>query len=88
MEQTARLGLELIGEHAYDRLFLSQDKLDLASKTRTSAFPWRGQFSPEFIEALLDAYASPKARILDPFVGSGTVLFESANRGYASDGWK
>lgn len=58
--------------------FMRQEELDLRNRDRTSLYPWRGQFSPGLIESLLRAYSSPGSFILDPFVGSGTTLFESA----------
>jgi hypothetical protein len=63
----------------YD-MSIPQERLDLAQKFRTSVFPWRGQFSPEFIEILLDRYSRPGDMIVDPFVGSGTTLFESVRK--------
>ncbi len=59
---------------------LEQAKLDVTHKTRANLFNWRGQFTPELVEYLLDAYASEDAVIADPFAGSGTVLLESARR--------
>ncbi len=56
---------------------ISQDLLNISNKTRSNFFPWRGQFSPQFIESILLAYCSPNSKVLDPFLGSGTVLFES-----------
>src|SRR5207249_3541616 len=44
-------------------------------------YPWRGQFSPGLIDFLLDAFARHDTVVLDPFVGSGTTLFESSRRG-------
>lgn len=70
-------------EQSFDNLMkihgklLAQDKLNIINRKRTSLFPWRGQFSPELIEYLLCNYASNDSLILDPFVGSGTTLFES-----------
>jgi SAM-dependent methyltransferase len=61
-----------------DRTSISQESLDLANKERTSLFPWRGQFSPQLVELLLSHYTRPDSVILDPFVGSGTTLFEAA----------
>ncbi len=52
--------------------------LNIDTKSRSNLFPWRGQFSPQLVEALLNAYAVPGAVVLDPFMGSGTVLVESA----------
>jgi len=56
---------------------ISKEKLDIVEKTRTNLFPWRGQFSPQLIEIILSAYCLPNSVILDPFVGSGTVLLEA-----------
>ncbi len=67
-------------------LRLEQAKLDVRHKTRTNLFNWRGQFTPELIEHLLDCYASPGAIIADPFAGSGTVLLESARRHFDAQG--
>lgn len=53
-----------------------QRALDVRDRSRTSVLPWRGQFSPQLIEHLLGRY--PKSRVLDPFCGSGTVLYEAA----------
>jgi hypothetical protein len=67
-------------EHGKEQPVLSQAVLNIDKKTRSNLFPWRGQFSPQLIEAHLAAYAKPGDAILDPFVGSGTVLVESAKR--------
>jgi len=66
---------------------LTQGQLDLVDRPeRKSALPWRGQFSPTFVENLLKEYAEPGDLVCDPFVGSGTVLFESARLGTRSVG--
>lgn len=62
--------------------------LDIETKSRSNLFAWRGQFSPQLIEALLKAYCSPEAVILDPFVGSGTVLYEAARMGLTAYGYE
>ncbi len=49
---------------------LEQAKLDVSRKTRANLFNWRGQFTPELIEHLLDCYATPNAIIADPFSGN------------------
>jgi len=72
--------LESLDNISYDRDTIPQEKLNLEDKYRSSLFPWRGQFSPEFIEVLLEYFTDKNDVILDPFVGSGTVLFESARR--------
>jgi SAM-dependent methyltransferase len=66
-----------------DRTSLPQESLDLANKFRTSIFPWRGQFSPELVELFLKQYSQDTSVILDPFVGSGTTLFEASRKGLA-----
>jgi SAM-dependent methyltransferase len=66
---------------------LSQAQLDIGQKVRKNLFPWRGQFSPQLVEAHLTAYAPrSQAVILDPFVGSGTVLVEAARLGHVAIG--
>src|SRR6266581_2988390 len=62
--------------------------LNIDSRSRTNLFPWRGQFSPQLVEALLNAYAAPESVVLDPFMGSGTVLVESALLGLPSHGYE
>lgn len=69
-----------------DRQSIPQEKLDLANKFRTSIFPWRGQFSPELVELLLGKYAKDASVVLDPFVGSGTTLFEASAKSLACYG--
>jgi hypothetical protein len=66
----------------------SAGRLDLQRRERTSLFPWRDQFSPPLVELLLQHYAEQGTVVLDPFVGSGTTLFEAAHQGlscYAAD---
>lgn len=57
---------------------LQPDLLNIEDKNRSNLFAWRGQFSPQLIEYLLDAYCHPGSVVLDPFAGSGTVLYEAA----------
>lgn len=52
--------------------------LNIEDKNRSNLFAWRGQFSPQLIEYLLDAYCHPGSVVIDPFAGSGTVLYEAA----------
>ena len=59
---------------------ISEGRLNVAKRARKSLFRWSGQFPPELAEALLEKYAKPGATVLDPFSGSGTVLFEAAKR--------
>ena len=62
------------------RVQLSEEQhlLDICQKNRTSALPWRGQFSPQLIEYLLDKHCTGGSTVLEPFCGSGTVLHEAA----------
>ncbi|RMI09491.1 MAG: hypothetical protein D6681_07105, partial [Calditrichaeota bacterium] len=62
--------------------------LNIEEKVRSNLFPWRGQFSPQFVEVLLKAYAYPQSVVLDPFMGSGTVLVESARLGHEVHGFE
>ena len=65
---------------------INQDLLNIEDRKRTNLFAWKGQFSPQFIEALLDKYATADQTILDPFVGSGTILCEAGRKGYQAIG--
>jgi DNA methylase len=56
---------------------IPQSLLNIDNKDRSNLFPWRGQFSPQFVETILDKYARPGFHVLDPFAGSGTVLYEA-----------
>ena len=69
-----------------DRSSVPQELLDLESRERTNLFPWRGQFSPCLVEALLSKYASPNQCVFDPFAGVGTTLFEASRKQLASYG--
>lgn len=69
-----------------NRVDIPQAKLNIESKERSNLFPWNGQFSPQFVDVLLEKYATPGFRILDPFSGSGTVFHECARYGLAVTG--
>ena len=76
-QQTAMSSLPLV----------AQADLNIQGRSRTNPLPWRGQFSPQLVEILLQTYGeSGDRRILDPFVGSGTVLIEAARLGYSAFG--
>lgn len=55
---------------------LAQDKLDVRAKSRVNLFNWRGQFTPEFVDYILESFGSSSNVVIDPFAGSGTVLQE------------
>jgi tRNA/tmRNA/rRNA uracil-C5-methylase (TrmA/RlmC/RlmD family) len=63
-----------------------QAKLNIDNRSRTSFFPWRGQFSPELIEHIIDTFCPHADVLADPFCGSGTVLLESMRIGRAATG--
>lgn len=65
---------------------INQSELNIDGKTRSNLFAWNGQFSPQFIETLLSYYAEDGFFVVDPFVGSGTVLGECARKGLRSYG--
>lgn len=62
--------------------------LNIEDKIRSNLFAWRGQFSPQLIQYLLDAYCLPGSVVLDPFAGSGTVLYEAAAMSLAAYGFE
>lgn len=74
--------------HTTAEVKLDQDKLNVANKTRSNIFNWRGQFTPEFVEYIINAFATTTGTTFDPFCGSGTVLLESARVGLASTGFE
>ncbi|MFO1428723.1 MAG: Bpu10I family restriction endonuclease [Candidatus Competibacteraceae bacterium] len=67
---------------------LSPRMLNIEDKIRSNLFAWRGQFSPQLIQYLLDAYCLPGSVVLDPFAGSGTVLYEAAAMSLAAYGFE
>lgn len=69
-----------------DRDEISQGQLDIDNKTRSNLFSWNGQFSPQFVEALLNCYAQDGDIVIDPFAGSGTTLCEAARKGVSAYG--
>ena len=48
--------------------------------------PYPAMMIPQVAGRLIDMYAKPKAAVLDPFSGSGSVLLEAFIRGYDSYG--
>jgi DNA methylase len=69
-----------------DTQSIPQSRLNIDNKERSNPFPWNGQFSPQLVEQLLEAYAGPGSFVLDPFVGSGTVLLEAGRFGLPAFG--
>ena len=69
-------------------LKLAQEKLDVKNKSRANVFNWRGQFTPEFVDYLLDSFSKPDDIILEPFSGSGTVLSECSRKNLSCYGYE
>lgn len=70
----------------FDFAVINQCLLDITDKKRSNLFTWNGQFSPQFVEALIDNFAAKEFVVADPFLGSGTVLYECARKGIAASG--
>lgn len=65
---------------------IPQSDLNIAKKSRSNPLRWNGQFSPQLIQVLLNAYAGPDAVLFDPFLGSGTLLLEAGLAGLSASG--
>ena len=65
---------------------IPQDALNIANKVRSNPLRWNGQFSPQLVQVLLTHYATPGSVVFDPFLGSGTVLFEAGINGLSANG--
>lgn len=65
---------------------LPDSEVNIEEKLRSNLFTWRGQFSPQLIESLLKAYARKNSKVFDPFLGSGTVLYEAGLLGLPASG--
>ncbi len=78
--------VDMVGRIEVDRDFIPQDVLDVENRASTSLYPWKGQFSPGLVSAFIEAYARKDDVLLDPFAGSGTVLYEAARSRHACYG--
>ncbi|HUY91890.1 MAG TPA: DNA methyltransferase [Pirellulales bacterium] len=67
----------LLNDIPLDTRTISQDRLNIEGKVRSNLFPWNGQFSPQLVHAFLETYGGAGDFVLDPFMGSGTVLIEA-----------
>lgn len=67
---------------------LLQEKLDVTLKKRSNLFNWRGQFTPEFVEYMINEFTQKGDLIIDPFSGSGTTLQEAILRDRAAEGFE
>lgn len=59
---------------------IEQALLNIEKKERSNPLAWNGQFSPQLVEILLSTYASHDSVVLDPFAGSGTLLYEAGRK--------
>ena len=69
-----------------DTRTILQSRLDIENKERCNLFPWNGQFSPQLVEQLLRTFSGAGGLVLDPFLGSGTVLHEAGRLGLPAFG--
>lgn len=69
-----------------NREIIPQSELNIENKVRSNLFAWNGQFSPQFIEVLLNTFSTESDVVFDPFLGSGTTLYESARKGLSAFG--
>src|SRR3954467_7084954 len=71
-------------------LELSWSEKDLPERERTKhvhrLHPYLGKFIPRLVEVLSARLVPPRARVLDPFAGSGTTLVQSLESGRAAVG--
>ncbi len=67
---------------------LLQHKLDVSDKSRSNLFNWRAQFTPQFVDYILDSFSKAGYVVIDPFAGSGTVLQECAAKGMSCYGFE
>jgi DNA modification methylase len=77
---------KIFNETPINRQDIPQELLNIEDKQRSNPLPWKGQFSPQFIETLINKYAEKNSVIFDPFLGSGTVLYEAGRLGIEAHG--
>jgi len=65
---------------------IDQEVLNIENRSRANLFAWNGQFSPQFVEAILERYVNDNDVVYDPFLGSGTTLYECARKNISAVG--
>jgi tRNA G10 N-methylase Trm11 len=65
---------------------VSRSELNIENKSRSNPLPWKGQFSPQLIQVLLHHFADENSIVFDPFLGSGTVLYEAGRAKLTASG--
>jgi hypothetical protein len=76
----------IFSETPINKTIIPQKFLDIDDKERSNFLPWKGQFSPQLIESLLNYFSKKDSVIFDPFLGSGTVLHEAGRLGLPAFG--
>ena len=71
-----------------NKIILEQDKLNVKEKQRVNLFAWRGQFTPQFVDYIIDSFSRKGFTVIDPFSGSGTVLQACARKGLSGYGYE
>ena len=56
-------------------ILLEQDMLNVTVKQRANLFNWRGQFTPQFIDYMLDNFAENGCVVFDPFSEVGRCFW-------------
>ncbi|MBF0538464.1 MAG: methyltransferase [Nitrospirae bacterium] len=69
-----------------DKSEIRQSELDIKTKVRSNPLKWTGQFSPQLVNVLIKNYADNKTIIFDPFLGSGTTIYEAGLAGISAVG--
>lgn len=70
----------------FDERTISRNDLNITEKTKTNPLPWNGQFNPQLVEILFSNYCRKDDIIFDPFLGSGTTIFEAGKLNLQSCG--
>lgn len=71
-----------------DTWTIPPNRLNIDNKERSNLFPWKGQFSPQLVEALLQTYAERGSFVLDPFLGSGRGAGSGIDYNLRRDIWR
>ena len=70
----------------FDKKTISRNDLNITEKTKINPLPWNGQFNPQLVEILFSNYCKKNDIVFDPFLGSGTTIFEAGKLNLQSCG--